>query len=74
MKLFAAIVLSAFCASVVAADPQLIRFGHGFAAEEQLWLMGARPDLTPHQGKTYKLQLVKFQGNPEHVLRLRGVR
>ena len=65
MKLFAAIVLSAFCAAALAADPQLIRFGHGFAAEEQLWLMGARPDLTPRQGKTYKLQLVKFQGNPE---------
>jgi ABC-type nitrate/sulfonate/bicarbonate transport system substrate-binding protein len=57
--------LSLVSAAAVAADPQLVRFGHGFAAEEQLWLMGARPDLTPHQGKTYKLQLVKFQGNPE---------
>jgi len=25
-----------------AADPPLIRFGHGFAAEEQVWLMAAR--------------------------------
>ena len=33
-----------------AADPPLIRFGHGFAAEEQVWLMAARPDLTPGQG------------------------
>ena len=65
MKLFAALLLSMLSAAAAAADPQLIRFGHGFAAEEQLWLMGARPDLTPHQGKTYKLQLVKFQGNPE---------
>jgi len=32
---------------VRAADPPLIRFGHGFAAEEQVWLMAARPDLTP---------------------------
>jgi len=54
-------------AAAVAAEPQLIRFGHGFAAEEQLWLMGARPDLTPHQNKTYKLQFVKFQGNPERL-------
>jgi ABC-type nitrate/sulfonate/bicarbonate transport system substrate-binding protein len=65
LKLFAALLLSMLSAAAAAADPQLIRFGHGFAAEEQLWLMGARPDLTPHQGKTYKLQLVKFQGNPE---------
>ena len=59
--LFAAL----FIGNALAADPQLIRFGHGFAAEEQLWLMGARPDLTPGQGKVYKLQFVKFQGNPE---------
>jgi ABC-type nitrate/sulfonate/bicarbonate transport system substrate-binding protein len=65
VKPFVALLLSIVSAAAVAADPQLVRFGHGFAAEEQLWLMGARPDLTPHQGKTYKLQLVKFQGNPE---------
>jgi len=38
-----------------AADPPLIRFGRGFAAEEQVWLMSARPDLTPNQGKKYQL-------------------
>jgi ABC-type nitrate/sulfonate/bicarbonate transport system substrate-binding protein len=65
VKLFVALLSSLLSVAAVAADPQLIRFGHGFAAEEQLWLMGARPDLTPHQNKTYKLQLVKFQGNPE---------
>ncbi len=48
-----------------AEDPPLIRFGHGFAAEEQLWLMGARPDLTPNQGKKYRLKLILFQANPE---------
>ncbi len=48
-----------------AEEPPLIRFGHGFAAEEQLWLMGARPDLTPHQGKRYRLKFIQFQGNPE---------
>jgi len=50
---------------VRAADPPLIRFGHGFAAEEQVWLMAARPDLTPSQGKRYRLQFTLFQGNPE---------
>ncbi len=48
-----------------AADPPLIRFGHGFAAEEQVWLMAARPDLTPNQGKKYRLKFIAFQGNPE---------
>jgi len=65
LKHFIAVLFALVSTCAVAADPQLVRFGHGFAAEEQLWLMGARPDLTPHQGKTYKLQLVKFQGNPE---------
>jgi ABC-type nitrate/sulfonate/bicarbonate transport system substrate-binding protein len=48
-----------------AAEPPLIRFGHGFAAEEQLWLMTARPDLTPNQGKKYRLKFILFQANPE---------
>ncbi len=48
-----------------AAEPPLVRLGHGFAAEEQFWLMGARPDLTPNQGKKYRLKLIPFQGNPE---------
>jgi ABC-type nitrate/sulfonate/bicarbonate transport system substrate-binding protein len=65
VRFFVAFLSLALSAAAVAADPQLIRFGHGFAAEEQLWLMGARPDLAPHQNKTYKLQFVKFQGNPE---------
>ena len=51
--------------AVLAADPPLIRFGHGFAAEEQAWLMAARPDLAPGQGTKYRLKLVTFQGNPE---------
>jgi ABC-type nitrate/sulfonate/bicarbonate transport system substrate-binding protein len=48
-----------------AADPPLIRFGRGFAAEEQVWLMTARPDLTPNQGKKYQLKQILFQANPE---------
>ena len=39
-----------------------LRLGHGFAAEEQVWLMGARADLTPGQGKKYRLKLIQFQG------------
>lgn len=48
-----------------AADPPLIRFGRGFAAEEQVWLMSARPDLTPNQGKKYQLKQILFRANPQ---------
>jgi ABC-type nitrate/sulfonate/bicarbonate transport system substrate-binding protein len=62
-------LLVALCISSPApldsADAPLIRLGHGFAAEEQFWLMGARPDLAPNQGKKYRLKLIPFQGNPE---------
>jgi ABC-type nitrate/sulfonate/bicarbonate transport system substrate-binding protein len=52
---------------VRSAEPPLIRFGHGFAAEEQVWLMVARPDLTPNQGTKYRLKFIPFQGNPERI-------
>ena len=45
--------------------PPLIRLGRGFAAEEQVWLMSARPDLAPNQGKRYQLKQILFQANPE---------
>ena len=48
-----------------AEDPPLIRFGRGFAAEEQVWLMSARPDLTPNQGKKYQLKQILFRANPQ---------
>src|SRR6266849_5714244 len=48
-----------------AQEAPLIRFGRGFAAEEQVWLMSARPDLTPSQGKKYQLKQILFQANPE---------
>lgn len=55
-----------FAASAaLAQEPTLIRFGRGFAAEEQMWLMSARPDLTPNQGKKYQLKQILFQANPE---------
>lgn len=47
------------------AAPVEIRLGHGFAAEEQFWLMKARPDLTPSQGKVYTLRYIPFRGNTD---------
>jgi ABC-type nitrate/sulfonate/bicarbonate transport system substrate-binding protein len=62
--LFAAAAL--VCAAVaLAQEPTPIRFGRGFAAEEQVWLMSARPDLAPNQGKKYQLKQILFQANPE---------
>lgn len=49
------------------AGPEAIRLGHGFAAEEQLWLMGIRPDLTPNQGTAYTLQLTAFRGPTDRL-------
>ena len=61
------IVLAAilFTCNALAAEPPLIRFGRGFAAEEQVWLMSVRTDLTPNQGKRYQLKQILFQANPQ---------
>src|SRR5256885_8153778 len=62
--LFAAAALVC-AAAALAQEPTPIRFGRGFAAEEQVWLMSARPDLAPNQGKKYQLKQILFQANPE---------
>jgi ABC-type nitrate/sulfonate/bicarbonate transport system substrate-binding protein len=54
-----------FLGNALAQTPPLIRLGRGFAAEEQLWLMSVRKDLTPNQGKRYELKQILFQANPE---------
>jgi ABC-type nitrate/sulfonate/bicarbonate transport system substrate-binding protein len=64
LKAFVFALLLPFGIDALAAGP-LIRFGRGFAAEEQVWLMSARPDLTPNQGKRYELKQILFQANPE---------
>jgi ABC-type nitrate/sulfonate/bicarbonate transport system substrate-binding protein len=65
VKAFLTILAIAFSAGAVAQGAPLIRLGRGFAAEEQLWLMSARPDLAPNQGKRYELKQILFQANPE---------
>jgi ABC-type nitrate/sulfonate/bicarbonate transport system substrate-binding protein len=44
-----------------------IRIGHGFAAEENLWLMAAKPELAPNQGKAYTLTFTAFRGNADRL-------
>jgi ABC-type nitrate/sulfonate/bicarbonate transport system substrate-binding protein len=65
VKRLTCLSLLAFTFSALAAEPPLIRLGRGFAAEEQVWLMSARPDLAPNQGKRYQLKQILFQANPE---------
>ncbi|HET7197117.1 MAG TPA: ABC transporter substrate-binding protein, partial [Burkholderiales bacterium] len=65
MKRWIGIALLFAASAALAEEPTLIRFGRGFAAEEQVWLMSARPDLTPNQGRKYRLKQILFQANPE---------
>jgi ABC-type nitrate/sulfonate/bicarbonate transport system substrate-binding protein len=43
-----------------AADPITIRIGRGAAAEEQVWLMKAKPSLARNQGSKYKIEMTYF--------------
>ena len=65
MKSLCALLAIFGASAALAQEPTLIRFGRGFAAEEQVWLMSARPDLAPNQGKKYQLKQILFQANPE---------
>ncbi len=65
IRFYLAMLCFVFLGNAVAQTPPLIRLGRGFAAEEQLWLMSVRKDLTPNQGKRYELKQILFQANPE---------
>jgi ABC-type nitrate/sulfonate/bicarbonate transport system substrate-binding protein len=49
-------------------EPVTVRFGHGFAAEEQVWLMVADPDVVDHHGVWYELEPSAFRGNEERFV------
>src|SRR3989440_2751 len=65
MRIIVVALGATLAGNALAQQPPLIRLGRGFAAEEQLWLMSARPDLAPNQGKRYQLKQILFQANPE---------
>ena len=54
-------------AEIAGAAPVEIRMGVGTAAEEQAWLMKARPDLTPNQGKAYTYNMSMFRSGGERM-------
>jgi ABC-type nitrate/sulfonate/bicarbonate transport system substrate-binding protein len=51
----------------MADDPVTIRLGYGLAAEEQIWLVIAKPELGKNQGKFYKLDATRFQGSDKRA-------
>ena len=50
-----------------AADPVTIRLGYGGAAEEQVWLLIAKPELGTNQGKLYRLDATRFTGSDKRA-------
>lgn len=48
-------------------QPVEIRLGGGFSSEEPLWLMQVNPELTPHQGKSYTLNITQFRANADRL-------
>src|SRR5712671_6217266 len=50
-----------------AAEPVTLRLGYGGAAEEQVWLLIAKPELGKNHGKAYKLDATRFQGSDKRA-------
>ncbi|MDX3907095.1 MAG: ABC transporter substrate-binding protein [Pigmentiphaga sp.] len=57
-----ALLGGALACGAVAAQPTTLRLGTGGAAEEQLWLLQAKPDVGTAQGKHYTLDVTRFAG------------
>jgi ABC-type nitrate/sulfonate/bicarbonate transport system substrate-binding protein len=54
-------------APAVRAAPPTLRMGHGAAAEEQLWLLVAKPSLGKNQGKSYVLEASLFASSSKRA-------
>lgn len=59
--------LAIAAAGAVAAEPLKIRLGYGVAAEEQLWLLLAKPDIGSHYGKDYTIDGTRFSGSDKRA-------
>jgi ABC-type nitrate/sulfonate/bicarbonate transport system substrate-binding protein len=53
--------------SAMAAEPVTLRLGYGGAAEEQVWLLIAKPELGKNHGKLYKLDATRFQSSDKRA-------
>ena len=67
--IFAGLVALCAVALAGAAHAQVpqIRLGYGPAAEEQLWLLIAKPDVGKHYGKAYTLEATRFTGSDKRA-------
>lgn len=65
--LFYAGLISVFIASAAHADPVNLRIGYGTAAEEQLWLLIAKPDIGKHYGRRYTIESTRFTGSDKRA-------
>ncbi|HEY2527584.1 MAG TPA: ABC transporter substrate-binding protein [Xanthobacteraceae bacterium] len=54
-------------AGAAEADPVKLRLGYGVAAEEQLWLLIAKPDIGTHYGKDYTIDGIRFTGSDKRA-------
>lgn len=54
-------------AGAAQADPVKLRLGYGVAAEEQLWLLIAKPDIGTHYGKDYTIDGTRFSGSDKRA-------
>jgi ABC-type nitrate/sulfonate/bicarbonate transport system substrate-binding protein len=72
LPLVMGVVLAATSGFAAAAEPVELRMGAGPSSEEQVWLMKARPDLTPNQGKVYKYTMSIFRSGNEKTVGLQA--
>jgi ABC-type nitrate/sulfonate/bicarbonate transport system substrate-binding protein len=63
----AAMAITLVGSGIALAQPVEIRMGVGTASEEQAWLMKARPDLTPNQGKVYTYNMSMFRSGGDRM-------
>jgi ABC-type nitrate/sulfonate/bicarbonate transport system substrate-binding protein len=59
------LTLAGATASHAIANPVKIRIGRGAAAEEQLWLLKAMPQIAPNEGKVYTIEMTRFRGTDQ---------
>jgi ABC-type nitrate/sulfonate/bicarbonate transport system substrate-binding protein len=63
----ACVVGSAGLAPIVRAAPPTLRLGHGAAAEEQVWLLIAKPEIGKNHGKSYVLNATRFPSSSKRA-------
>jgi ABC-type nitrate/sulfonate/bicarbonate transport system substrate-binding protein len=63
----AGVLGTAVFAPAVRAAPPKLRLGHGAAAEEQVWLLIAKPELGKNYGKSYTVEATRFPSSSKRA-------